>query len=213
MPLLLSIILKGLLIGFLAAAPTGPSGILVIESTLNRGRRHGLLTGLGVSTSDAIYIVCSSIGISFIMDFVSNPETSFLCSIVGSVLLFVFGLFTIRNNPLAKRRSPGQDSHSARAYLSGFMVAVVNPTVVFIYISLFAYFCLALSELTGLVKVAGYLSVFAGDVLWWLFITRFINRLRNRFDLKGIWVINRILGSILMAAALIWLVVSLVKGR
>ena len=47
------LILKGMAIGFLAAAPTGPSGVLVIQRTLNKGRWKGFLTGLGVSVSDA----------------------------------------------------------------------------------------------------------------------------------------------------------------
>jgi hypothetical protein len=49
----------------------------------------------------------------------------------------------------------------------------------------------------------GYLSIFGGAVLWWLFITYVVNKLRTRFDVRGIRVINRIIGSVVMAGSLI----------
>lgn len=209
----LSMILKGLLAGFIAAAPMGPSGVLVVGRTLNNGRRYGLLTGLGISLSDAVYIVCSSIGISFLMEMISNQQTSSLFSIIGCCLLMAFGVFTIRNNPLKKLRSPNGPKKSSLpyAFLSGFLVAIVNPMVIVIYITLFAYFHLALGELSPELKIQGYLSVFAGDVLWWLFISFLIDKLRNRFDLRGIWIINRILGGLLIVAAVVWLVLTLMR--
>ncbi len=206
------VILKGLAVGFLAAAPTGPSGVLVIERTLDKGRSYGLLTGFGISTSDIVYIICSSIGLSFLIDVINNQEASRVCCIIGCALLFAFGIFTVRNNPLKKLRTPQKKAPSLPyAYFSGFLVAIVNPMVIVIYISLFAYFHIALSELCGGIKAIGYISVACGDVLWWLFITFLIDKLRNRFDLRGIWVINRILGSLLIAAAVVWLVLTLVK--
>lgn len=208
----ITVILKGLLIGFLAAAPTGPSGVLVISRTLDKGRTYGWLTGLGVSVSDTVYIICSGIGLSFLVDLINNPSTSSTCCLIGCGLLLGFGIYTVKNNPLKKLRSP-QDSRPSLTYacFSGFLVAIVNPTVIVIYISLFAYFHLTLSELDIVYKYVGYLSVVAGDVLWWTFITFLINKIRNRFDLKGIWVINRILGTVLIAASVVWLIFTLVK--
>ena len=83
----LAIILKGLLIGFIAAAPTGPSGVLVISRTLDKGRTYGWMTGLGVALSDTIYILCSSIGLSFLVDLINNPSTSSTCCLIGCALL------------------------------------------------------------------------------------------------------------------------------
>jgi plastocyanin domain-containing protein len=45
-----------------------------------------------------------------------------------------------------------------------------------------------------------------GDVCWWFMLTFFINKIRNRFDLKGLWMINRILGTVLISAALGWFI-------
>jgi len=40
--------LKGLLVGFLMAAPVGPIGILCIRRTLTEGRMVGLVSGLAI---------------------------------------------------------------------------------------------------------------------------------------------------------------------
>ena len=67
------LILKGMAIGFLAAAPTGPSGVLVIQRTLNKGRWKGFLTGLGVSISDALYIMITMMCLSLVLGYLENP--------------------------------------------------------------------------------------------------------------------------------------------
>lgn len=203
----LVIILKGLAVGFFAAAPTGPSGVLVIGRTLDKGHLYGFVTGLGISLSDTVYIVCSSLGLSFLLDLIEDKSMSVWFSLAGCILLLVFGIVTFQNNPLNKLRTPQVKRPSlAYAWSSGFAVAIVNPMVIAIYLGLFAYLGLSLSDLNGSEKIVGYLSVVCGDVLWWLFLSTLINKVRNKFDLKGIWVINRILGSVLVIAALVWLV-------
>jgi threonine/homoserine/homoserine lactone efflux protein len=201
----LAIILKGLAIGLLAAAPTGPSGVLCIQRTLNKGRRFGFMTGLGISLSDAIYILCTSFGLSLVMDFIEDKQTFFIVKLIGCGLLLAFGIHTIRNNPFAKvKKTDGDKNSKLYYYLSGFLVSITNPLVIFIYLALFTYFSFPISEFTGLMKGIAYMSVVGGNVLWWFFISFLINKLKNRFDLRGIWIINRILGVVLIAASLIW---------
>lgn len=201
-----AIILKGFSIGLLAAAPTGPSGVLCIQRTLNKGRSFGFMTGLGISISDAIYILCTSLGLSFVMSFIQDKQTFFIVKLVGCCLLLVFGIHTIRNNPFAKeKKTSGNKNSRWYYYISGFLVAISNPLIIFIYLALFTYFSFPISEFSGLLKVIAYFSVVVGDVFWWFFISFLINRLRNRFDLKGIWMINRILGFVLITASVVLL--------
>jgi hypothetical protein len=39
-------------------------------------------------------------------------------------------------------------------------------------------------------------------MLWWLFITYVVNKLRKRFDVRGIWIINRVIGGAVMLGSL-----------
>jgi hypothetical protein len=44
--------------------------------------------------------------------------------------------------------------------------------------------------------------IFGGAVLWWYLITTAVNRLRSRFNVRSLWVLNRIIGSILIIMAI-----------
>ena len=44
----------------------------------------------------------------------------------------------------------------------------------------------------------GYLSIFAGALLWWWGLTWLIDKIRGKFNDSGIVIINRIIGSIVM---------------
>ena len=178
----LEVILKGFVIGLLAAAPTGPSGVLCIQRTLNKGRLKGFMSGLGVTISDTIYILCTSFGLSLVMDFLQEKQTFFIVKMVGCALLLIFGIHTIRNNPLAKQKQTSQKDESLLSYTgSGFLVAIANPLVIFIYLGMFAYFSFPISEFEGVKKTIAFASVIGGDVCWWLFLSFLINKLRNRF--------------------------------
>ena len=64
MDLMIHTIIWGIVIGILISAPLGPIGVLVIQRTLNKGRKAGLVTGLGAAISDIIYALISGLGLS-----------------------------------------------------------------------------------------------------------------------------------------------------
>ena len=57
--------------------------------------------------------------------------------------------------------------------------------------------------------VAGYVSIFAGAVLWWFGVTWFVNKVRGHFNLRSMWLINRILAGIIMIMGAIGLITAL----
>ena len=206
------LILKGMAIGFLAAAPTGPSGVLVIQRTLNKGRWKGFLTGLGVSISDAIYIFITMMCLSLVLGYLENPTIATVVKLAGCVLLLVFGITTVRNNPLASSKEVKVRKDSLwQIMVTGFAVAIVNPLVVFFYMGLFAFFSVPVDDFDTAHKMQTYLFVILGDFCWWFTLSTLINKLRNRFDLRGLWMINRILGTILIVAAVSWCTMILIN--
>ena len=206
------IILKGMAIGFLAAAPAGPSGVLVIQRTLNKGRWKGFLTGLGVSVSDAVYIFITMMCLSLVLGYLEDPDIALIVKLAGCDLLMVFGITTVRNNPLAKSKEITVKKESLGQFtLTGFLVAIVNPLVVFFYMGLFAFFSLPVDDFSTGLKMETYAFTLVGDVCWWLTLSYLINKLRNRFDLRGLWMINKVLGTILIAASIGWCTLILIK--
>lgn len=96
---ILDFVFHGILIGIMASAPMGPVGVLCIQRTLNKGRWYGFVTGIGACVSDFIYALFTGVGMSFVMDFVSNERTRFLLQISGSIVLLIFGIYCYRSNP------------------------------------------------------------------------------------------------------------------
>ncbi len=204
---ILELVLKGLAMGFLAAAPTGPSGVLVIQRTLSKGRLRGFLTGMGVTLSDTIYIMVTMLCLSLVIGYLEDPTISFIVKLIGCGLLFCFGVSTCRNNPLSNSKEESVRRDSLPQYTAtGLLVAIVNPLVVFIYMGMFAFFSFGADELSAGLKGILLTSAIWGDVLWWFSLSFVINKLRNRFSLKGIWMINRVMGTALIVASVIWLV-------
>jgi len=206
------LVLKGMAIGFLAAAPTGPSGVLVIQRTLNKGRWKGFLTGLGVSVSDGIYIMITMMCLSLVLGYLENPAIATVVKLAGCVLLLVFGITTVRNNPLAASKEVKVKKDSLwQIMITGFAVAIVNPLVVFFYMGLFAFFSLPVDDFDTGLKIEAYIFTLLGDFCWWFILSTLINKLRNRFDLRGLWMINRVLGTILIVAAVAWCTAILIN--
>ena len=69
-------IVWGFLIGILVSAPMGPTGILVIQRTLNKGKLPGLLTGLGASLSDFIYALISVFALGLVVDWLEQYKST-----------------------------------------------------------------------------------------------------------------------------------------
>ncbi len=67
--------LKGFLVGFLIAMPVGPIGVLCIQRTLHKGKLHGMVSGLGAATADAIYGFIAAFGLTVYFKLFSQRTT------------------------------------------------------------------------------------------------------------------------------------------
>lgn len=201
---LVEVVVKGLIIGIVASAPMGPVGILCIQRTLNKGRNYGLVTGFGAAMSDIIYALITGYGLSFIYDFIHNENNLFWLQFAGSVLLFIFGVHTFRTNPAKNTRAVSKNRSSlVHNCVTGFFITLSNPLIILLFIAMFTPFKFMLPEQPFYHQCIGYLSIFGGALLWWFFITYVVNKLRARFDVRGVWIINRIIGTIVMIASFI----------
>ncbi|MBD5239555.1 MAG: LysE family translocator [Bacteroidales bacterium] len=204
------VLLRGLAIGVLISAPMGPIGMLVIQRTLNKGRWPAFFTGIGASVSDMFYCILTGAGIAFITDFINSQQ--FILQLVGSAVLAVFGVYLFRKNP-ARRVNPKDDS-TPKSYwtdmVSGFLLTFSNPLILFFIIGLFARFNFLLPEYRYYHYILGYLSIAIGAMAWWLIITFLVNKMRAHFNVRSLYIINRIIGGILVAFALVSLITAFI---
>lgn len=204
------IVTSGLLIGVLISAPMGPIGMLVIQRTLNKGRWPAFFTGIGAAISDLFYCLLTGLGLSFITDFISDNQP--VLQILGSLVLAAFAFYLFRKNPTRALQKPQQQSNNFFADLgTGFLFTFSNPLILFFIISLFARFNFLVPEYRYYHYWVGYASIFGGALLWWYLITYFVNKVRAHFNVRSMWLINRVISIILFVMAAVGCYMS-VKG-
>ena len=203
---LLALILKGVLIGIIASAPMGPVGVLCIQRTLNKGRWYGFVTGIGAAVSDIIYALLSGLGMSFIMDLITNPTNKFWLQIIGSIILLVFGICCFRANPTRKMHRSGNKKGSLlHNGITAFFVTFSNPLIIFLFIGTFAQFAFVVPN-HPIEMTLGYMSIVVGALLWWFGLTWLIDKIREKFDTNGILIINKVIGSLVIFFSLLMLI-------
>ena len=188
----------------------GPVGVLVIQRTLNKGRNIGLATGIGASVSDLMYCIITAFGLTFVEDFLLRNEA--VLTLIGSVLLIVFGIYLFRNNPVKSIKHGHSHRTSTRgAVITGYLFTFSNPLIVVLIMGLFTRFGFPDMESKVHHYVFGFCFIFVGALLWWLLVTYFVNRLRAHFNLRSLWVINRITGSIIILFSIFGVVKAILK--
>lgn len=198
---LAQILFSGGLIGILISAPMGPIGMLCIQRTLNKGRWPAFFTGVGAALSDLFYCLLTGLGLALITGFIEEHRN--LLQLLGSVVLIVFGAYLFRKNPAKALKKPQERSHNFWIdFITGFLFTFSNPLILFFIIGLFTQFDFLKPEFMVYHYIAGYVAIFCGALLWWYAVTFFVNKVRGHINVRSLWLINRIIGSILIVMAL-----------
>ncbi len=208
MEMLLYTILRALVVGIVISAPMGPVGVLCIQRTLNRGRLAGFYTGVGAAISDFCYCLLTCFGLSLIEDLITRNQT--IIQLVGSLVLVGFGIYLFRKKPvpgikndLSSGASPKND------ILTGFLFTASNPLIIFLIIGVFARLNFLEAGMVWYHYVAGFIFIILGALLWWWGTTWCVNKVRAHFNLRSMWLINRITGTIILIFAFVGILTSL----
>lgn len=200
---------RGIAIGIIISAPMGPVGILCIQRTLEKGRSAGFYTGVGAAISDLFYCLLTGFGLSFIEDFLERNQN--IIQLIGSLVLIGFGAYLFRSNPARKLRKPDSNRDSLRMnILNGFLFTFSNPLIIFLIIGLFARFNFMLPEITFYHYIIGFICIIAGALIWWYFVTFFVAKVRAHFNVRSMWLINKIIGSIILIFAVVGIATGIV---
>jgi threonine/homoserine/homoserine lactone efflux protein len=189
---------KGLVLGFSIAAPVGPIGLLCIRRSLSNGRLAGLATGLGAATADACYGAVAGFGLTRVTSFMVGERT--WLTLLGGLFLCWLGVRIMRTHPdmSAARQN---DSWAHGAYLSALIITLTNPLTILAFVGAFAGLGLAVARdyLAATVLVVG---VFVGSGIWWLLLSGFAARMRDRFDPRWLQRVNWASGALLIIVGL-----------
>jgi threonine/homoserine/homoserine lactone efflux protein len=205
---MMEILLRGLVIGFLIAAPVGPIGVLCIRRTLAEGQLIGLATGLGAATADAIYGSVAAFGLTIVSDFLLGQRVWF--QLIGGAFLLYLGIATALAKP-ASQVSSSEVRGVGRAYATTFLLTCTNPMTILSFVAVFAGFRVVLVSgdfLPALTLVAG---VFSGSAAWWLLLSSGVNLFRSKLNLHALRWVNVVSGVVIVGFA-VFSLTSMIRG-
>lgn len=202
----ITLFLKGILIGFLISTPVGPIAVLCIKRTLNEGRIHGIVSGLGAATADAIYGFIAASSLTFISSFLVKEQV--WLRLLGGLLLCYMGVKIFRSK-LVQRVVSGDGASYFSNYISALLLTLANPGTLVAFAAVFSGL--------GMVKVrvhyasAGLLvvGVFVGSGIWWFILNSIAGVFSEKMDYFKLSWLNKISGIIIAVFGL-FILLSLV---
>jgi threonine/homoserine/homoserine lactone efflux protein len=197
----LLVLVKGLVIGFVIAAPVGPIGVLCARRALMHGRRAGFFSGMGAATADAIYGFTAAFGLSVVSEYLLGHQ--FWPRLAGGTILCVIGVMTLIAKPQKKHCLPPSAKRYAGMYTSTFLLTLTNPMTIFSFAAVFAGFGLANTTATAASAGALSFGVFLGSGFWWLFLVSIFTLFKKRFKHHELQWVNRLAGIIIAGSGVL----------
>ncbi|GJM60241.1 hypothetical protein PEDI_07930 [Persicobacter diffluens] len=125
--------------GVLLAFMVGPAFFALIQTSIHKGFRAGATLAVGISTSDALYILLSYIGVTSLVD---NPEVHEMMATVGGLVMVVYAGLLLLRPPKAPQRMENRATTTISKvghfgqFLKGFFLNGMNPGIVLFWIAM-----------------------------------------------------------------------------
>lgn len=157
-------LVRGIIAGYGIAIPVGAIAVLIIDSSVRRGFRHGFAAGAGAASADLLYATLAA-GAGAILAPLVSPVASGIGLVSGLVLLAIAisGLRSLRR----ERTGGGAETRDERSPLATFFrftaLTIVNPMTVVYFSALLLGSSTKLDPSTMLAFVAG---AFLASLSW-----------------------------------------------
>ena len=185
----------------LAVASPGPDFALVLRQSLTHGRRAALWSSVGIGCGISFHIGYCLLGLGFLLK--NSPVGLLAFKYAGAAYLAYVGVLALRSRPRTGDidLAGGQPAPTdGSAWLTGFLVNVLNPKAALFFIALFP---LAVSSTTPKIIQAGYgLWMTLATMVWFCFVSLVFTKpeVRRKFLHHGHWI-DRALGTVFIAFA------------
>lgn len=203
-------LVNGVIMGLMGSIPLGPIGVLCIQRTLSKRFRSGFYSGLGAATADTTFAIIAIFFVTIVMSFIEARMQLF--TVIGGVLIMGIGAsIFFKKSELRLRNNRVGKGNYLKDYISVFLLTLANPAYILVFIALFTSFGIdttSLSFLDGLLIIGG---VFLGASLWWLILTYTINRVRKKFRVRHLIILNHVAGAVIFGLGAIAVITAFFK--
>jgi threonine/homoserine/homoserine lactone efflux protein len=218
------LVLSGLIVGVLIAAPVGPVNIVCIQRTLERGFWGGFAAGVGAVLADGLIAAVAAFGITAISGVLADHRTAI--QLIGGAIMVGFGvkLFTAEPKLIVKQSGKSLAElrrivnkvpeplrptirlpiwrilPHARVIPQTFFLTITNPGAILGLFAIFGGLGSVFGGFHGYAQVLTLvISVMVGSLFWWTVLSKLIDRLRGRLSEGRLKLINQVAGVVLVA--------------
>lgn len=195
----MSIFLQGFKFGIVLAFLVGPVFFALLQTSVERGFRTGLIMALGISLSDACYVVICYYGLA---QFINDPSFHAQMAYLGGSILILFGLYNLLikawRNESHRIKTNEATKNKFRYFLKGFVINGFSPTVPLFWIGTISLATIDLGYTNG-----NDILIFFSALLMTVLVTDITKaylagKLRNIITTRVLRVTNIVLGLALL---------------
>jgi len=191
-----------LLTAVAVTASPGPDNLMVLGMGMSKGRRYGMMFGLGCALGCLSHTVLAVLGVSALV--MASPTAFTVLKIAGGMYLVWLGIQALRSNGQAQALRTEVQLSMRKLFLKGLVANAINPKVVMFFLAFLPQFVqpqqgsvsaqMAVLGVIFTVQAAVLfvtLGFFAGSVGQWL----------TRRPRAGVWL-DRLAGGIFVGLGL-----------
>jgi threonine/homoserine/homoserine lactone efflux protein len=199
---------EGIFIGLTMAVLLGPALFALLQTSILRGTKAGVILAFGIFLSDLLVVIFSYLGAAQLLN---QGKKSLVVGLIGGTILIIFGIVTFTrkvhiqdsNNLLEPRRVPGPLTY----LIKGFFLNFANPFVWFFWFTVM----MGISGTYG--SEFSAVSAFFGGVLITIFSTDVLkvfiaSKIKRYLTIKILNMVNYVVGILLVVFGIVLIIRS-----
>ena len=160
----------GFLAGLALAIPVGPMAIMLVNTTVSKGLRHGVIGALGMASVDGLYALTVFVIGALVASILSSLKLAL--GLIGATILLVLGIQTlVKNLALLKQdeataTSPTNQSTVLKTFGVFVAATVVNPPTALYFLAIAPNVANMGYQLSFETVAVFTVAVFIGSLIW-----------------------------------------------
>lgn len=190
----------GAAIGAITGVPIGPVNVAVIDTAYRHHLRRAIAVGLGGAIADMLYAFLGIVGIGPLL--VEHPDIPPILYAGSGIVLVVYGILTVRAQPIDPTASVGEDDDDTGYFWSGFglgaALILLNPATLVTWVVIVGS---AMAGVTQLEGTAAAVGIGVGSFAWFSLVAYLSDHGKKVLGQKAIWI-TRVVGIALIGYGL-----------
>lgn len=190
-----AVIFKGVLFGLLLAVMLGPVFFALIQNSIVKGLKAGVIMALGIAAADISYIVLMYFSVQ---QFKDNPTVSVVFGALGGLIIFITGLLSLKKKAFNLGAEIKTNKRGMlKQFLKGFVLNGINPFVLLYWLGVMSL--VTVNYNYSKPQVMTFFFAIIGTLLI-TDMTKVIlaQKLRNFITEKRLLIMNRVVGVALI---------------